>query len=132
MSKRLFSALVAAMAFAAIPAVAQTPPGADCLRAGNIYGFSGIKGDERALIVTDRANRRFKVTTMYRCAGLDFNFAVGIKTLEQTRLACVSRGDTILSRDISRAGDRCPIASVVPYTREMEAADKAAASQARR
>ena len=35
--------------------------------------------------------------------------------------------DTVISRDVTRVGDRCPISSVEPYTPAMEAADKAAA-----
>jgi hypothetical protein len=126
----LAAAFLAAATLVAVPAAAQDR--GQCLRQGEIYGFSPIKGNERALIVTDRANRRYKVTTMYRCAGLDFNFAVGIKTLERGRLACVSRGDTIISRDPGVAGDRCPIASIELYTPAMERADREAARMTRR
>jgi hypothetical protein len=126
----LAAALLAAATLVAVPAVAQDR--GDCLRTGQIYGFSAIKGNDRALVVTDRANRRYKVTTMYRCPGIDFNFAVGIKTLERGRLACVSRGDTIISRDPGIAGDRCPISSVELYTPAMERADREAARMTRR
>ncbi len=55
--------------------------------------------------------------------------AVGFKTLVGGPLACISRGDTVISRDPGVAGARCPIASVQTYTPAMEAADKAAAAQ---
>jgi hypothetical protein len=125
MQKRLFTVLVAAAGlFAAQAALAQGRT--DCLRVGQIDGFSAIKGNEKAFVVTDLAHRRFKINLMYRCGGLDYNMAVGFKTLGIGRLACISRGDTVFSRDVGVAGNRCPISSVVPYTPAMEAADRAA------
>ena len=97
-------------------------------RLGQVDSFSAIRGNERAFVVTDKLRRRFRINLMYRCPGLDFNMAVGFKTLESGSLACIARGDTVISRDVTRAGDRCPISSVEPYTPAMEAADKAAAA----
>lgn len=139
MSKRISAVLVAAVGFFVLPAQAQAPaqtpakPPArtDCLRLGQVDSFSAIKGNERAFVITDKLRRRFKINLMYRCPGLDFNLAVGFKTLENGPLACISRGDTVISRDVTRAGDRCPISSVEPYTPAMEAADKAAAAARR-
>jgi hypothetical protein len=130
MMKRAFTALVAAaLSLCLLPAAAQTPSAATgCLRLGQIDGFSAIQGNDRAFVVTDRLHRRFKINLMFRCGGLDFNNAVRFQTLEQGRLACVSRGDTVISRDItSVANPRCPISSIETYTPAMEAADKAAA-----
>jgi hypothetical protein len=125
MRECIFAGLVAASAlFAAQAALAQGR--ADCLRLGQIDGFSAIKGNDKAFVVTDKAHRRFKINLMYRCGGLDYNMAVGFKTLESGRLACISRGDTVFSRDPGVAGNRCPISSVVPYTPALEAADRAA------
>lgn len=139
MSKRICAALVAAAVFFVLPADAQAPvrPSArvpartDCLRLGQVDSFSAIRGNERAFVVTDKLRRRFRINLMYRCPGLDFNMAVGFKTLESGPLACIARGDTVISRDVTRAGDRCPISSVEPYTPAMEAADKAASAKAR-
>jgi hypothetical protein len=125
MRKHLFAVLVAgAGIFAAQAASAQDRT--DCLRVGQIDGFSAIKGDDKAFVVTDRLHRRFKINLMYRCGGLDYNMALGFKTLGIGRLACISRGDTVFSRDVGQVGNRCPVSSVVPYTPAMEAADKAA------
>jgi hypothetical protein len=139
MSKRICAALVAAAGFFVLPAHAQapaqpsakTPARTDCLRLGQVDSFSAIRGNERAFVVTDKLRRRFRINLMYRCPGLDFNMAVGFKTLESGSLACIARGDTVISRDVTRAGDRCPISSVEPYTPAMEAADKAAAAAKR-
>ena len=130
MHTRTIAAFLAAGAlFAANTAQAQPKGQADCLRVGQIDSFSAIKGNERAFLVTDRLHRRFRVNLMSRCGGLDYNMAVGFKTLETGRLACIQRGDTVLSRDPGVAGNRCPISSVEPYTAAMEAADKAAAAR---
>ena len=120
--------LIGVVAFAGLFAVqtASAQDRTDCLRVGQIDGFSAIKGNDKAFVVTDLAHRRFKINLMYRCGGLDYNMAVGFKTLGIGRLACISRGDTVFSRDVGVAGNRCPVSSVVPYTPAMEAADKAA------
>ena len=127
MRKEIFSVLVAASALLATGAQAQ-----DCLRLGQLDSFSAIKGTDTAFVAIDKAQHRFKVNLMHRCGGLDYNMAIGFKTLERGRLACISRGDSVLSRDPGQAGALCPISSVVPYTPAMEAADKAAYSTARR
>jgi hypothetical protein len=131
MSKRIFALLVAAAGLFALPAQAQaparSPARADCLRLGQVDSFSAIRGNDRAFIVTDKLHRRFKISLMYRCPGVEYNLGVGFKTLETGRLACISRGDTVFARDVTRVGGRCPISSVEPYTPAMEAADKAAA-----
>lgn len=130
MRTQIFSVLVAASAILATGAQAQAP--AACLQPARIDGFSAIKGTERAIVVIDKTNKRFKVSFVTPCAGVDFNMGVGIKTQAPSRLACVARGDYVISRDPGVAGNRCPIEKVEIYTPAMEAADKAAASAARR
>jgi len=133
MMKRALSALVAAASLCALPAAAQAPAASTgCLRLGQIDGFSAIRGNDRAFVVTDKLHRRFKISLVHDCGDLDLNLTVGFQTLEGGRLACISRGDTVINRDPARAGSRCPIASVEIYTPAMEAADKAAAQAARR
>lgn len=131
MSKRISAVLVAAATLFTVPAMAQAPAqpraSTDCLRVGQVDSFSAIKGNDQAFVVIDKLRRRFKINLMYRCPGVEFNLGVGFKTLNSGRLACIERGDTVISHDVTRAGDRCPISSVVPYTPAMEAADKAAA-----
>ncbi|MBV9548924.1 MAG: hypothetical protein JO256_04550 [Alphaproteobacteria bacterium] len=130
MRERIFAVLVA-MGFLTSAAQAQPANRADCLRLGQVDSFSGIRGNERAFIVTDKLHRRFRINLMQNCGDLDFNMAVGFRTLESGRLACISRGDTVINHDPARAGSRCPIASVVPYTPAMEAADRAATARMR-
>jgi hypothetical protein len=126
MTKRISAVLVAAATLFAVPALAQTPARPDCLRLGQIDSFSALKDNDRAFVVIDKFHRRFKVGLAFRCPGVEFNMGVGFKTSQGGALACVSRGDTVISRDVTQAGDRCPISSVELYTPAMEAADKAA------
>jgi len=129
MTKRAFSALVAAgLSLCALSAAAQTPSASTgCLKLGQIDGFSAIKGNDRAFVVTDKLHRRFRISLLNQCPGMQNNIGVQFRTLESGRLACVSRGDTVISPDPEMTGARCPITAVVPYTAAMEAADKAAA-----
>lgn len=128
MTNRIFAVLLAAVTFSTLPLAAQAQ---DCLRLGQLDSFSAIKGTDRAFVVTDKLHRRFKVNLTQRCGGLDFNMAVGFKTLDSGPLACIERGDYVLSRDPGMAGARCPISSVEIYTPAMEAADKSAAKATR-
>jgi hypothetical protein len=137
MMKRTFTALVAAASLYAFSAAAQppaspTPGNTGCLRLGQIDGFNAIRGNGRAFVVTDKLHRRFRINLVHDCGDLDLNLSVGFQTLEGGRLACISRGDTVINRDPARAGSRCPIASVEIYTPAMEAADKAAAQAMKR
>ncbi len=133
MIKRSYSVLVAAaLSFGALPAIAQTPSvSTDCLRLGQVDSFSAIKGNDRAFVVIDKLHRRFKISLIHACPGMQWNLGVRFKTLEQGRLACISRGDTVISPDPEMSGALCPISGIVPYTPAMEAADRAAAAQVR-
>ena len=128
MTNRVFSVLLSAAALCAAPLAAQAQaPAPDCLRVGQVDSFSAIKGNDRAFVVIDKLHRRFKVTLMNRCPGVEYNFGVGFKTLETGRLACINRGDTVFARDVTMAGGRCPISRVELYSPAMEAADRSAA-----
>jgi hypothetical protein len=126
MTNRVFSALLAAAALCAVPLAAQAQA-PDCLRVGQVDSFSAIKGNDRAFVVTDKLHRRFKITLMNRCPGVEYNMGVGFKTLETGQLACINRGDTVIAHDVTMAGGRCPISRIEPYSPAMEAADRSAA-----
>ena len=57
---------------------------------------------------------------------LTFKERVGFKAFGGTELSCLSKGDSVLVREPGFP-QRCPIVDIVPYTPQMEAADKAAA-----
>ncbi len=125
--RKCISALLVAAAALSAASAAKAQDRNSCLRLGQVDGFSAIQGNDRAFIVTDKLHRKFKITLMNRCPGVQFNLGVGFRTLERGPLACISRGDTVIARDPTMAGGRCPIRGIEPYTPAMEAADRAAA-----
>jgi hypothetical protein len=81
------------------------------------------------VIVTDRALRKFKISFAGPCRALEDAPHLGFQTLEQSRLACVEKGDYLVSlrdADMGNFGRSCGVEQVVPYTQEMEKADAVA------
>jgi hypothetical protein len=125
---RIIAASLCLLALGVTSASAQADHGS-CLRVDQIYSFSPIKGTDRALVVIDKAQRRYRVSLLGPCAGLDFNMGIGIKSHGIGGLSCVSRGDNIISHDPGVAGNRCTISRVEPYTVAMERSDRDAAAR---
>jgi hypothetical protein len=99
-----------------------------CLQRTQTTDFKALLGG-RSVIVTDRAQRKFKVSFTGPCGALDDTKRLGFQTMEQSRLACVEKGDYLVSlRDIDMGsfGRSCGIEKVDPYTPEMEKADAVA------
>src|SRR5262249_35465463 len=83
--------------------------------------------NDKTLIVEDNWHQKFKLTLMSPCINLTFKERVGFKAFGGTQLSCLSKGDDVLVRNPGFP-QRCPIADIVPYTAQMEQADKAAAA----
>ena len=79
MTNRLFSVFLAAAAICVVPLAAQAQaPREACLQVGRIDSLSPIKGsNERAMVVTDKTFKKFKVSFITPCQGIDFNMGVG-------------------------------------------------------
>ena len=120
MRKALIAAVWLAALFGA-PAAAN----ASCLRLERIYNWDVL--DNKTLIVEDDIHQKFKLTLMGYCPNLPFKERLGFTAFGGTGLSCISKGDDVISRDLE-AHYRCPITEIVPYTAEMEKADKAAAA----
>jgi hypothetical protein len=96
-----------------------------CLQRTATYDFKPQLGG-RSVIVTDRAQRKFRVSFAGPCAALDETRRLGFQTMEQSRLACVEKGDFLVSlrdTEIGSFGRSCGVEKVEPYTPEMEKAD---------
>jgi len=92
-----------------------------CLRQANIYNWNSL--DDRTVIVEDDFHKKFKLTLMTPCLNMQYHERLGFKVFGGSELACVSRGDEILSA--SPIGPQhCPISKIELYTAEMEKADK--------
>jgi hypothetical protein len=96
-----------------------------CLELGRIWSWKVI--DNKTLIVEDDTHQKFKMSLMGFCPDLQFKERIAFKSVGGSELSCLGMGDYVLAHDIA-IPDRCPITSVVPYTPQMEAADKAAAA----
>jgi hypothetical protein len=119
----------AAFAFALL---AAAPVRADtaCLQIGRIWSFHPLH--RNTLIVEDELHRKFRVDLMGYCPRLPFKLNLGFKSASGINgLDCVRKGDDVISQDVGM-NYTCPVTSVVPYTPDMEKADKAkAAAQGR-
>jgi len=115
------AALVVLILFPAFPAAAASV----CLQRTQTYNFAPQLGG-RSVIVTDRSMQKFKVDFGGPCDALEHTAQLGFQTLEQSRLACVEKGDYLISlRDVGMGSPAhsCAVRSVEPYTPEMEKAD---------
>ena len=120
--KRLIwaAASLAAMTLAA-PAMAQ-PQGAAanaCLEPIRFDRWRAI--NDEVLIITDKANKSYRITLAPGCWDVSWAFNIGIQTFSPSRLSCVSRGDYVLvPRTVSSPRQRCLIDKVEAYTPEMQ------------
>ena len=108
----------------ALPAAAAP----DCLQRTQTSDFEPLLGG-RSVIVTDYAQRKFKVSFPGPCRALEDAPRLGFQTMEQSRLACVERGDYLVSlrdADIGNGARSCGVQQVIPYTKDMEQADAVA------
>ena len=120
MNIKLFSVLGFAF-LATAPAYAQP----SCLQVGQIYSFNAP--NDKTLIVEDNWHQKWKVSLMGSCINLSFKERVGFQSIGGMQLSCLDKGDNVLVRNPGFP-QRCPITSIVRYTPQMEAADKAAAA----
>jgi hypothetical protein len=120
MNKILWAAIGLA-AVIARPALADP----SCLQIGQIWNWKAV--DNKTLIVEDNWHQKFKMSLMGYCPNLTFKERVGFKSIGGTELSCLTKGDYVFVRDIGMPA-HCPIIDIVPYTPEMEKADKAAAA----
>lgn len=122
--KTIFATAILGTAVLCAPAPAATP----CLQQSQIYSWDAL--NDRTLIVEDMRHQKFKLNLMVSCQHLQFHQRLGFKTFSNTALACLSRGDQVIS-GTEIGPQMCPIKSIEAYTPEMEKADKDAAAAAK-
>ncbi len=103
----------------ALPAAAQNIPpltGRPCLQTGNIADYHALPG-RRALVVTHRSNRQYRVSFNSICEALQIHPDLGFKAFNPSQYACLSPGDSVYSsRDVG-ANRLCCI-QVIAYFNE--------------
>ena len=113
-------------AFAALAATLLVTPALanrTCLQESLIYNWKAL--NDRTLIVEDKFHDKFKLSLMVPCQHLQFHENLGFRIFANTALACVTKGDEVIS-GTSIGPQHCPIKTIEPYTADMEKADKAA------
>jgi uncharacterized protein DUF6491 len=129
------SLLIAALLYTSVPAVAQPsqpyppkpiPAEPACLRQRNIYDFKPVPGN-RSLVVIDLARQRYRVNFVGACYNLQYHLGIGFRTHGIGGLSCVSRGDSVIIRDVVSPAP-CIIKDIQYQTAAMDQADAAAAA----
>ncbi|HTT97178.1 MAG TPA: DUF6491 family protein [Rhizomicrobium sp.] len=115
--------LLAASALSA-PALADRV----CLQRSQIYNWNAL--NDRTIIVEDNLHKKYKLSLLVSCQHLQFHERLGFKTFDPSALACVSKGDSVIS-GTEIGPQTCPIKTIEAYTPEMEKADKDAAAAAK-
>jgi len=114
-------------------ATAQPPPPPPaekaCLRPAQIWDYHPVPGN-RAIIITDLARRRFRLTFMGTCRELQYHIALRFKTFGVGGLSCVGRGDQVQLNDPVNPNP-CIVQSIDYQTPALDQADAAAAAAAK-
>jgi len=85
-----------------------------CLQQNLIYGWDVV--DDKNLIVTDRARKKFAVTLMPGCYDLKFSLRLGFKAFSGSDLSCLGHNDYVLvPPNAGRPRQRCLISDVQAY-----------------
>ncbi|HWU25379.1 MAG TPA: DUF6491 family protein [Rhizomicrobium sp.] len=118
MKANLMAALGAAL-------ILSTPAWAEnsCLMVNQIWSWKAP--NDRTLIVEDTWHHKFRLSLMGPCPYLNFKERLGFQAVGGTGLSCLSKGDTVLVRNLG-VPQHCPIVDIVPYTAQIEQMDKAA------
>ena len=115
--------------YAMAQSVRAAPPGPACLRQREIYDFQPVAGN-RSLVVIDRSRQRYRLTFMGICSNLQYHLGLGFKTFGAGGLSCVSKGDSVIMRDVV-GPNQCIIKDIQVQTPAMDQADIAAAQKPR-
>jgi hypothetical protein len=122
--KTIFALAVVAASLLSAPALADRV----CLQQSQIYSWDAL--NNRTLIVEDNFHKKFKLSLMVDCQHLQFHQRLGFKTFDGSALACLARGDNVIS-GTEIGPQTCPIKSIEAYTPDMEKADKDATAAAK-
>jgi Family of unknown function (DUF6491) len=117
-------------------AIAQPPPPQPplpaekaCLRPAQIYDYHPVPGN-RAIVITDLARKRYRLTFMATCRELQYHIALRFKTFGVGGLSCVGRGDQIQMNDPVNPNP-CIVQSIDYQTPALDQTDAAAAAAAK-
>jgi hypothetical protein len=106
---------------AASPALARSSTfgTSACLHRSEIYDVRAFEGN-MSLLVTDNARKLYKVTFHSKCYALNTHTAIRFVELDNTRLACLERGDGIVHVGDFGNTPRCTISNIEYFHPETE------------
>jgi hypothetical protein len=98
-----------------------------CLQIDRVETWNIV--NERTMVVTDKASRKYRVTLNGNCAYSKFYDQVIFRPLDPTLLGCVGKGDHVYLNN--RMGDvqRCYVTSISLYTDAQLQIDKQASHE---
>lgn len=125
---RMIVAASLAIAFAA-PSAAKAAPASGqspCLRQDMVQGWKVL--NDSTLIVTDRTNKKFRLSLTGACHDLQFQTVLAFKPFSGSSLSCLARNVSVLAPPpVGNAPvQRCLITEIRAYTAAMENADEMA------
>ena len=104
--------ILLALAGAAI--LAATPAAADpCLRQSDIWNWKSI--NDKTLILENSRHQKWLAKLIGTCSEFNFRQTIEVKSFGGTRLSCVEKGDSVITRSAGFHGS-CSIESLEPYT----------------
>lgn len=103
-----------------LPLAAQAQPAAPpkpapiCLRQDMVWGWKVV--DNKTLIVTDKAQKAYKVSLKPGCFNLNWHMRLGFKSYSGMGVSCLSRNDYVIVPPLTgQPGQRCFIADIAAY-----------------
>jgi hypothetical protein len=120
------SVWLAVVLILAAPMAASAAASDVCLRQDRIEGWNVL--NDSTLIVSDRLNKKFKVSLTGACHSLQFLTRLAFKPFSGSGLSCLTRNDAVEASlpGYGPSPERCLITDVEEYTAAMEHADQTA------
>ena len=107
----VFLVPLSARAQTAAMAPAKTPPQQVCLRQDMVWGWKVV--DDKTLIVTDKAQKIYKVSLKPGCLDLKWHLRLSFQSYSGMGVACLSRDDyVIVPPETGMPPQRCLISDI--------------------
>ncbi len=107
--------LLPVTALAQPQAMTQAKPADVCLRQDMVWGWNVV--DDKTLVVTDKAQKTFKVTLKPGCFDLKWHLRLSFRSFSGFGVSCLAKNDyVIVPPAAGLPPQRCFISDIVAYT----------------
>jgi hypothetical protein len=94
--------------------VAPAKPAPVCLRQDMVWSWNVV--DDKTLIVTDKAQKAYKVSLMAGCHDLKWHLRLGFKSYSGLGVSCLARNDYVtVPPETGMPAQRCFISDIAAY-----------------